>query len=146
MNKVFFTGRLTRNPLLGETPSGIPVCTFDLAVQRPYNNAEGQRDVDFFHIATFRTLAENCNKYLSKGSLCFVEGHLETKKNVDKKGKEWVSTIVTCNNVEFLEKREKTPQTQNVGATTQREQPQAQPQPQYRQATLEEIDDDTLPF
>lgn len=143
MNKVFFTGRLTRNPLLGETPSGIPICTFDLAVPRPYNNAEGQRDVDFFHIATFRTLAENCNKYLSKGSLCFVEGHLENKKNVDKKGKEWVSTIVTCNNVEFLEKREKSPQSQNDGLKT------AQPQQQVvkeEPAQLELYEDDALPF
>lgn len=143
MNRCFFTGRLTRNPILSETPSGIAVCTFTLAVNRPYPDKNGERDTDFFRIATFRSLAENCNTYLSKGSLCFVEGYIQNKTSEDKKGNKTVYTEIICNNVEFLEKAQKTPQSQNDGFKP------AQPQPQVvkeKPAQLELYEDDTLPF
>lgn len=141
MNKVFFTGRLTKSPILSETPSGIPVCTFTLAVNRPYPDKDGVRETDFFRIATFRTLAENCNKYLAKGSLCFVEGSLQNKTVEDKKGNKTTYTEIACNNVEFLEKLQKTAQNQNDGLK------EPQPTKKVEQVSqLELYEDDTLPF
>lgn len=142
MNKVFFTGRLTKSPILSETPSGIPVCTFTLAVNRPYPAKDGVRETDFFRIATFRTLAENCNKYLAKGSLCFVEGSLQNKVVEDKKGNKTTYTEIVCNNVEFLEKLQKTAQNQNDDLK------EAQPIKKVEQVSQLELyeDDEGLPF
>lgn len=142
MNKVFFTGRLTKSPILSETPSGIPVCTFTLAVNRPYPAKDGVRETDFFRIATFRTLAENCNKYLAKGSLCFVEGSLQNKTVEDKKGNKTTYTEIVCNNVEFLEKLQKTAQNENDGLK------EAQPIKKVEQVSQLELyeDEDGLPF
>lgn len=142
MNKVFSTGRLTKSPILSETPSGVPVCTFTLAVNRPYPDKDGVRETDFFRIATFRTLAENCNKYLAKGSLCFVEGYLQNKTVEDKKGNKTVYTEIVCNNVEFLEKLQKTAQKQNDGLK------EPQPTKKVEQVSQLELyeDEDGLPF
>ena len=67
MNKAFLIGRLTRDPELSQTPSGISVCKFGLAVNRNFTNADGEREADFFNITAWRALAENCSKYLTKG-------------------------------------------------------------------------------
>ena len=68
MNKVFLIGNLTRDPELTETPSGIAVCRFSIAVSRDYANSEGNRETDFFNITVWRGRAENCGKYLNTKS------------------------------------------------------------------------------
>ena len=73
MNKVILIGRLTRDPEMKYTKSGIPVANFTLAVDR-YKKDEA----DFIRIVTWRNLAENCTNYLKKGSQACVEGSLQT--------------------------------------------------------------------
>ena len=84
MNKVILVGNLTKDPELSETPSGVAVCKFSLAVSRDYTNAEGNRDTDFFNITVWRGRAENCGKYLKKGNKVAIVGSLQTRSYEDK--------------------------------------------------------------
>ena len=68
MNRIFLIGNLCRDPELRSTQSGIPVCTFTVAVNRRQRGAEaGQQEADFFRVTAWRQLGELCNRYLSKG-------------------------------------------------------------------------------
>jgi single-strand DNA-binding protein len=86
MNKVILVGNLTRDPELSTTGSGVSYCRFSLAVQRRFANAEGNRETDFFNITVWRALADNCHKYLRKGSKAGVIGSLQTRSYDDKDG------------------------------------------------------------
>ena len=79
MNKCIFVGNLTRDPETGSTNSGISYCRFSIAVNRNYANANGEREADFINIVTWRGLADNCARYLQKGSKVCVCGQLQTR-------------------------------------------------------------------
>ena len=134
MNKVILVGNLTRDPELTETPNGIAVCRFSIAVQRDYANAEGKKEADFFNITVWRGRAENCGKYLKKGNKVAVVGSLQTRSYEDKDGIKRNVTDIVASEVEFL-----TPKSaqgdEEAPATEVRRRPQ-----------LEAIDDNQLPF
>ena len=73
MNKVILIGNLTKDPELTTTTSGISVCRFTLAVSRRFTNSEGERETDFINIVVWRNLADNCHKFLRKGSKAAVK-------------------------------------------------------------------------
>ena len=101
MNKIFLIGNLTRDPEHRVTTSGISVCTFSLAVNRRFASQDGKREADFISIVTWRGLADNCTKYLRKGSQVAVCGSLQTR-TYEKDGiKRYVSEVV-ADDVEFL--------------------------------------------
>lgn len=102
MNKVILVGNLTRDPELSETPSGIAVCRFSIAVSRDYANADGNRETDFFNITVWRGRAEVCGKYLKKGNKVAVVGSLQNRTYDDKDGNKRTVTDVIANEVEFL--------------------------------------------
>ena len=143
MNKVFMSGRLTKDVSLSETPAGVPLATFTIAVQRPYPNAHGERESDFFNCVAFRGVAENCNRYLEKGKRAVVSGHLQNRSYEDRNGNKRLVTEVIVNDVEFLEFGEKQPQNENEGEKplTNEEIKQT-----IRQRTFEEVSDDEYPF
>lgn len=137
MNKVILVGNLTRDPELSETPNGVAVCRFSIAVSRDYANSDGTRETDFFNITVWRGRAENCGKYLKKGNKVAVVGSLQNRSYEDKDGIKRNITDVVANEVEFL-----TPKSAQTGDTddapaiaAKRERPQ-----------LEAIDDNQLPF
>ena len=108
MNKVFLIGNLTRDPELAETSSGIKVCRFAIAVNRPVASSDGTRETDYFNITVWRTQAENCAKYLKKGSKVAVSGSLQNRSYEDKDGnKRNVTDIIAdgFGGVEFLSSR-----------------------------------------
>ncbi len=107
MNKVILVGNLTRDPELAQTPSGISVCKFSIAVNRDYTNANGERDADFINIVTWRNLADNCAKYLVKGSKVAVCGSLQTSSYEDRNGEKRYRTDVVADNVEFISTKSK---------------------------------------
>lgn len=78
MNKVFLIGNLTRDPELSSTTSGISYCRFTLAVSRNFASKDGKRETDFINIRVWRALADNCAKYLKKGSKAAVSGSIQT--------------------------------------------------------------------
>ena len=106
MNKVYLIGNLTRDPELSETPSGVAVCKFGIAINRNYANAEGKRDADFFNVVVWRSKAENCAKYLTKGSKVAIEGTIQIRSYQDKDDIKRYVTEIIAEDVEFLSKAE----------------------------------------
>ena len=131
MNKVILIGNLTKNPELTETQSGIAVCKFSIAVGRDYTNADGERETDFFNITVWRGRAENCGKYLKKGSKVAVVGSLQNRTYEDKEGIKRTVTDVIANEVEFLTPKQQEEET----VSAKRERPELTP-----------VDDNQLPF
>lgn len=102
MNKAFLIGNLTRDPELTQTTNGIVVCRFSIAVQREFTNSEGERDADFFNIVAWRTTAENCNKYLKKGSKVAVMGAIQNRSYDAQDGTKRYVTEIVADKVEFV--------------------------------------------
>lgn len=103
LNQVILIGRLTKDPELKYTQgSGTPVATFTLAVDRPYTNQQGQREADFIPIQVWRKAAENCAKYLAKGSLVAITGRIQTRSWDGNDGKKHYATEVVADTVRFL--------------------------------------------
>lgn len=103
LNRVILIGRLTRDPELRYTPSGVAVTTFSLAVDRNYTNQQGEREADFIQIVTWRGLAENVANYLKKGRLAAVEGRIQTRNYENNEGRKVYVTEIIADNVRFLE-------------------------------------------
>ncbi|AKJ49751.1 single-stranded DNA-binding protein, partial [Staphylococcus aureus] len=103
LNRTILVGRLTRDPELRTTQSGVNVASFTLAVNRTFTNAQGEREADFINIIVFKKQAENVNKYLSKGSLTGVDGRLQTRNYENKEGQRVYVTEVIADSIQFLE-------------------------------------------
>lgn len=103
LNRVILIGRLTRDPELRYTNSGVAVAQFTLAVDRPFTNQQGEREADFIPIVTWRQLAENCANYLQKGRLAAVEGRIQVRNYENAEGRRVYVTEVIADNVRFLE-------------------------------------------
>ncbi|WP_436871726.1 single-stranded DNA-binding protein [Mammaliicoccus sciuri] len=106
INSVTLVGRLTKDPELRTTPSGVEVGNFTLAVNRTFTNQNGERDADFINCIVFRKQAVNVNQYLSKGKLAGVVGRLQTRSYENKEGQKVFVTEVVCDNVQFLEPKD----------------------------------------
>ncbi|MDH6674967.1 single-strand DNA-binding protein [Paenibacillus sp. LBL] len=103
MNRVILIGRLTKDPELRYTPTGVAVTQFTLAVDRPFTGQGGEREADFIPIVTWRQLAETCANYLRKGRLTAVEGRIQVRNYENNEGKRVYVTEVIADNVRFLE-------------------------------------------
>lgn len=101
MNKVFLIGNLTRDPELTTTNSGISVCKMSIAVSRRFTSSDGTRETDFFNVTAWRAVAENCSKFLKKGSKVAVCGSLQTR-NYEQDGVKKYITDIVADEVEFL--------------------------------------------
>jgi single-strand DNA-binding protein len=149
LNKIILMGRLTREPELRTTQSGVSVSTFTLAVERDFQRGE-ERQTDFIDIVAWRGTAEFVHKYFRKGQLVAVTGRLQSRKWEDKEGNKRVSFEVVAEEVHFAERKQ--------DSAAYGGQPSAPPQrtqndetPPFRTdtpATFAELDDDDgeLPF
>jgi len=129
MNKVTIIGNLTRDPEIAETPTGVTVCKFAVAVNRNYKDDNGEVVTDFFNVVAWRKLAETCRRYLAKGKKVAIVGTLQNRSYTDRDGVKRYVTEIIAEEAEFL-----TPRSED--------QPKAEPK-----ARLTEADeDDGLPF
>ncbi|WP_199616920.1 single-stranded DNA-binding protein [Paenibacillus alkalitolerans] len=103
LNRVILIGRLTKDPELRYTPSGVAVTQFTLAVDRGFSNQQGEREADFIPVVTWRQLAETVANYLRKGRLAAVEGRIQVRTYDNNEGKRVYVTEVVADNVRFLE-------------------------------------------
>lgn len=103
MNKVILIGRLTKDPELRRTPTDVPVARFSLAINRSYQNQNGERGVDYINCVAWRAQAENLARYIKKGGLVAVEGSLQVNSYDDQNGIRRSTTDVICNQITFLE-------------------------------------------
>lgn len=101
MNKIFLTGRLTKDVSLSETPSGVAVATFTLAVERPYADESGKSQSDFFPCVAFRRTAETLANYLRKGDKLLVFGYLTNRTHTAKNGEKRLVSEIIANSVGF---------------------------------------------
>lgn len=102
MNRICLVGRLTRDPELRYSASGVAVVNFTLAVDRKFKNAQGEKETDFIQIKAFKQLAELCSNYLAKGKQAAVSGSLQISQYNDKDGNKKYSTDVIADDVQFL--------------------------------------------
>ena len=144
MNKVILIGRVTKDVELATTNNGISVCKFTLAVQRKYSNAEGEKDTDFINIETWRTTAENCHKYLKKGSRCAVVGRIQNNSYDAQDGTKRYVTLIVADEVHFLSSPSEKPQEEAPKINLKQRLEQASIDDV--QPELQPIDDDSLPF
>ncbi len=107
VNKAILIGRLGRDPEVRYTTSGSPVCNFSLATDESYTDKSGERQkkTEWHNIVAWKKLAENCAKLLSKGSLCYVEGKLQTREWNDRDGNKRRTTEIVINRMRILTPR-----------------------------------------
>lgn len=128
MNKCILIGNLTKDPEITTTSNGVSVCRFTLAVTRRFANSEGERDTDFINIVAWRALADNCHKFIKKGSKVAVVGNIQSRSYDATDGTKRYVTEIVAEEVEFLNTR-----TQDG-------------EKKEEVTKLEPIDDDSLPF
>lgn len=109
-------GRLTADPELKTTPSGISVTSFSLAIDRKYAKQGEERKTDFINIVAWRQRAEFICKYFSKGQLVALDGSIETRSYVDKNGNNRTAFEVVAENVYFTGDKRNSQQSGNENA------------------------------
>lgn len=107
INRVILVGRLTADPSLRYTAGGVAVCSFTLAVNRPFTNQKGEREADFIQCVAWRKAGENVANFLRKGNLVGVDGRLQTRSYEGQDGKRVYVTEVVADSVQFLEPKGK---------------------------------------
>ena len=98
MNKVILIGNLTKDPELTKTTSDVSICKFSLAVSRRWGNSE----TDFFNVIAWRGQADNCSKYLRKGSEVAISGSIQTRTYDANDGSKRYVTEIVADEVQFL--------------------------------------------
>lgn len=136
LNRVVLVGRLTKDPELRYTQSGVAVTNFTLAVNRPFKNQNGESEADFINCVVWRKPAENAANYLKKGSLCGIDGRIQTRNYDGQDGKRVYVTEVVADSVQFLEPKKDSQQSNY--------QPSKQSDPFNGEPVS--IDDESLPF
>lgn len=119
INRVILVGRLTKDPEYRENRNGVGVATFTLAINRPFTNAQGEREADFINVVVFKRQAENVSQYLFKGNLAGVDGRIQSRSYENQEGRRVFVTEVIADNVHFLEpKKSNQSQQQQEQAST----------------------------
>ena len=103
LNKVVLIGRLTRDPELRYTSSGVAMASFSIAVDRKFKNQQGERQTDFFRCKAWRQTAEFVQNYMQKGRLVAVSGSIEMSEYTAQDGTRKTSVDVQCESVDVLE-------------------------------------------
>ena len=105
MNKVILFGRLTKDPDLRSTASGIPVCSFTVACDRRYQKQGEERQADFINCIVWQKSAESIAQYFKKGHRIALEGSIQTRSWTDNEGKTRYSTEVVVDQWEFAQSK-----------------------------------------
>ncbi len=105
LNKAILVGRLTADPELKQTPSGVSVCSFSIAINRPYSGKGGERQTDFIDIVAWRNTAEFVTRYFCKGNAIGIDGSIQTRSYTDKQGSKRTAFEVVADAVSFVESK-----------------------------------------
>lgn len=145
-NKVILVGNMTADPELKQTPSGVSVCSFSIAVNRRFAKSEqAQQTVDFINIVAWRQQAEFVSRYFKKGNPILICGQLQTRNWTDNQGQKRYATEVYADEVTFVAPANQNGQGGNQGYTGD-----TYGSPAYNNnntSNFEDIpNDDSLPF
>ncbi len=108
LNSVHIIGRLGKDPELKYANTGTAICNLSIATDESYTDRDGnkQERTEWHRIVCYQRQAENCAKYLAKGSLTFVEGKLQTRKWQNKDGRDQYTTEIVASRVQFLDRKQ----------------------------------------
>ena len=150
LNKVILAGRITADPELKQTPSGVSLVTFSLAVNRRFGSRDGQNqqpEADFFRITAWRNTAEFIAKYFRKGSAICICGSIQNRSWTDQNGQKRYVTDIIAEEANFVESRNTQDGQANYGAADTYSAPAYSSPAQVNAPKFEEIKtDDDLPF
>ena len=107
LNKVMLIGNVGSDPEMRFTPNGNPVTSFRMATNRVYTAQDGEKrqETDWFSVVAWNKLAEQCNQFLTKGKLVYVEGRLHNRSWEAADGQKHYRTEVIANRVTFLDRQ-----------------------------------------
>lgn len=150
LNKVILAGRITADPELKQTPSGVSLVTFSLAVNRRFASRDGQNqqpEADFFRITAWRNTAEFIAKYFRKGSAICICGSIQNRTWTDQNGQKRYMTDIIAEEANFVESRNSQDNQSGYGAPDTYSAPAYSSPAQTGAPKFEEIKtDDDLPF
>ena len=109
MNKQIVIGNVCNDPETRSTPSGVTVCSFNVAVDRRFKDAKGNKVTDFFRVQAWRQLGEVCSKYVKKGMKVAAVGELQPRLYEAKDGTARMSLDVCADDVEFMTRADEKP-------------------------------------
>lgn len=142
LNKVIIGGRITADVELKQTPAGVPVATFSIAVNRKPGK-DGQQQTDFFNVTAWRNTAEFVSKYFGKGSSICIIGSIQNRSWTDQNGQKRTATDIIADEVQFVDSKN---DAQGTGAGSPHSYiPEAYTKPQGAEYEPVSADDD-LPF
>lgn len=104
INRIVLVGRLVADPEVRYTQNGIAWCNFRIAVDRPFRNANGEKQTDFITVVAWRKLAELMGQYMKKGRLIGVDGSLQMRKYQTKEGENRTVYEVSADSIQFLDR------------------------------------------
>lgn len=108
LNQIIIMGRLTRDPELRRTGSGLAVASFNVAVERDYPNKDtGEKEVDFIDCVAWRQTGEFISKYFAKGAMIVLSGRLQIRPWTDKDGNKRKTAEIVVDNAYFGESKKK---------------------------------------
>lgn len=146
MNVVCLVGRMTADPELRQTPNGTNVCSFSVAVNRQFTDANGERQADFINCVAWRQTAEFITRYFRKGQHIGLNGTIQTRQYQDKDtGKNRTAFEVVINNAYFVESKGGNSQQQTQAQQVQTK-PSASIIPELDDFSNIASDDGDLPF
>ncbi len=119
LNRIVLVGRLTRDPELKYAPSGTPLVTFGIAVDRRTKSASGDRETDFVNIVAFRQTAEFVSQYVGKGRLVAIDGRLQIRSWTATDGTRRTSAEVIAESVQALDRPKEGTTAVAAGAATE---------------------------
>jgi single-strand DNA-binding protein len=132
VNRIIIIGNLGSEPEMRFTPNGRPVTSFSAATNRRYTTSEGERreETEWFTIVTWGRLAEQCNQFLSKGRLVYVEGRLRTHSWEGQDGQKRYRNEIVADRVSFLDRQSSAPLNEDKSV----------------EAGMDDIEPDDIPF
>ena len=145
LNHITIMGRLTRDPELRRTGSGVAVTSFTVAVDRDLSGKDTEKETDFIDCVAWRQTGEFVSKYFTKGSMIVVSGRLQIRSWTDKDGNKRRTAEVVADNVYFGEAK-KADQSQQSAYTGFVKNEYAQPSAPARDFAMLDDDDAQLPF
>ena len=101
LNHIVVMGRLTRDPELRKTASGVSVASFSVAVDRDFSQQDGKKETDFLDVVAWRNTAEFAAKYFTKGRMAVVSGRLQIRNWEDKEGNKRRTAEILAENIYF---------------------------------------------
>lgn len=135
MNNCSLIGRLTKDPEVKKTQSGTSVCSFTIAVDRKFKNADGTRQTDFIPCVGWRQVADIIGQHFHKGSKIGITGSIQTRSYDGQNGKVFVVEVL-AEQIDFLDKRSETQEQNHIPA----------PQAEAIAPNEEEYVEESLPF